>query len=139
MRGVEIPPQGPDEGAGAPPVLCVVDGDAAVRAALGMTLRSIGFEVRTYESGAAFMLSGAAHACQVLIADIHQPGMGGLELPGALREAGIRLPIVFMAAAWPAPVREAALAAGAVAVLDKPVDAGALLQAVRAALGRTGD
>ncbi len=64
------------------------------------------------------------------------PHMGGLELQTRLRAAGSRIPIIFMTAFPHEAVRERALAAGALCVLAKPLDASTLSRYVEQALGR---
>lgn len=123
-------------GALAKPILCVVDDDRSVRAALGALLRSIGFEVHTFEGGAEFMLSGLARRCDVLIADVRMKGMTGFELQQAVVAAGLALAVVFISAHADESTRERALAAGVVTLLSKPFSETTLLQAVRDALAR---
>jgi len=118
------------------PTLCVVDDDRSVRQSLSALLRSIGFDVHTFESGAEFMLSGLAHCCDGLIADIRMKGMSGFELQQALASARIPLPVVFISGHADEPMRERALSAGAVALLSKPFSEAVLLESVRAALAR---
>ena len=63
------------------------------------------------------------------------PGTGGLELRQRLHEAGHNTPIIFMTAHEDSRVRLQALAAGAVAFLQKPLDDRTLLDAVYKVLG----
>lgn len=132
---------GNGNGHGTPPkpTLCVVDDDGAVRVALSALLRSIGFDVHTFESGAEFMLSGQARQCDGLIADIRMKGMTGFELQQALGAAGITLPIVFISGHADDEMRQRALATGAVALLAKPFNETVLLESVREALARRRD
>jgi FixJ family two-component response regulator len=62
--------------------------------------------------------------------------MDGLDLLGHLAEAGQRIPTVILTAHGDDDARGRAMRAGAVAFLDKPFRSAALIEAVRAALGR---
>ncbi len=64
------------------------------------------------------------------------PGMTGLELQGALSDAGRHPPIVMMSGHADAATTERALSAGAVAVLAKPVELDALVHALELGLAR---
>jgi two-component system, LuxR family, response regulator FixJ len=78
----------------------------------------------------------APAACVVL--DVRMPGMSGLELQQHLAETHPELPVIVISGHPSVETRERALAAGAVAVLDKPFDGQCLLDAVADALGRSG-
>jgi FixJ family two-component response regulator len=62
--------------------------------------------------------------------------MDGLDLLGHLAETGQRIPAVILTAHGDDDARGRAMQAGAVAFLDKPFRSAALIEAVRAALGR---
>ena len=115
-------------------MICVVDDDESVRLAVGTLLRSVGFEIRAFSSGAEFMLSGVAEECDCLIADIRMAGMSGFELREALMAAGIDLPVVFISAHVDPDAQARVLATGAAGFLSKPFTESALLECVRAAL-----
>jgi len=70
-----------------------------------------------------------------LILDLAMPGMSGLEVEEQLVARGLRIPIVFVTAHGDEQSRQSAAAAGALAVLRKPVDHDKLVRLVREALG----
>ena len=74
--------------------LAVVEDDAEVRTALNRLLRSMGHEVRLFESAEAFDERPAQVDC--LILDVRLPGLSGIELSERLRRRGLRLPVVFI-------------------------------------------
>jgi two-component system response regulator FixJ len=60
----------------------------------------------------------------------------GLELVATLRRRGITLPVIFIVGGGNAATKAAALAAGAFAYLERPIEETALLRAIKAALLR---
>ncbi|MBT3196178.1 MAG: response regulator, partial [Gammaproteobacteria bacterium] len=56
-----------------------------------------------------------------ILMDIHMPVMDGMEATRRIREKGISVPVVMLTASVEEVVREACIAAGANAVLHKPV------------------
>jgi FixJ family two-component response regulator len=100
-------------------VIAIVDDDGAVRASLSSLVRSLGYDVRTYESGDEFLREpGKDPAC--LITDIQMPLMTGDELQARLLAAGRSFPIIFMTAFPTESVRRRVMAAGAHSCLRKP-------------------
>jgi len=70
----------------------------------------------------------------LLLLDIHLPGIDGIELLGRLRAAGIRAPAIALTAAAMADDIAKGSAAGFFAYLTKPVDAAKLVEVVDQAL-----
>ncbi len=120
------------------PIVVVVDDDASVRRALQRLLRSVGCAVETYGTASDFLARPAASPVpSCLVLDVRLPGMSGLDLQAHLAGEQRALPIVFITGHGGGELRERALHAGAVAVLDKPFDDRNLLDAVGVAVGRT--
>lgn len=118
-----------------PPGTCtvfVVDDDPSVRKSLDRLLRSVGYQVQTYDSARAFLgrpqLAGDAPQC--LILDVRMPGLSGLELQTSLRNSGARIPIVFSTGFGDINSSVRAMKVGAVDFLTKPIDEQELLTAV---------
>ena len=119
------------------PMVHVVDDDDSLREALERRLRVQGYAVRSYASADRFLADyepGGEIACILL--DVQMPGMGGLDLQGALADRGIGLPIVFLTSHGDVPMSVKALKAGAENFLMKPARDEALMAAVEAALAR---
>jgi FixJ family two-component response regulator len=110
----------------------VVDDDPSVRKSLDRLLRSVGYQVQTYDSARAFMgrplLVGDTPQC--LILDVRMPGVSGLDLQTSLRNAGARIPIVFSTGFGDVTSSVRAMKVGAVDFLTKPIDEQELLSAV---------
>jgi FixJ family two-component response regulator len=112
--------------------IAIVEDDSGMREALTRMLKTAGFEARGYCSAEAFLEENVSVAC--LVADIHLPGVSGLELQRRLVEAGRARPVVFITAHDTPAVRREAEALHAVAFLTKPFEGRLLLGAVQRAI-----
>jgi FixJ family two-component response regulator len=120
------------------PRILVVDDDGPVRRALGRLFKSAGYEVQLFASADAYLAQEPAKRPACLVLDMRMPGMGGLALQRAIAGTARGLPIVFVTGHADEDARTQALAAGAIAVLQKPLDEEVLLAAVNTALGPPG-
>jgi FixJ family two-component response regulator len=115
----------------------VVDDDASVRKALGRLLRASGYAVEIFGTAEEYLAGAAPAVPACLVVDVRMPGMGGLDLQAALAGTARELPIVFITGHADRAAQAQALAAGAVDVLLKPLNAEDLLAAIERALGRS--
>jgi FixJ family two-component response regulator len=113
----------------------IVDDDESLRRALARTVRLAGFEVEAFQSVEALLARGVPERGACLVLDVDLPGIGGVEFRRALAEAGRDLPTIFITALEPAEVSEPLAALAPVAVLYKPFDKDALLEAIGRARG----
>jgi FixJ family two-component response regulator len=121
--------------ASLPVVVHVIEDDESSRIASSRLLRSAGYAVRVYSTGAEFLADPPAEAgCIVL--DLRLPGPSGLDLQERLTTAEIPLPIVFLTGYGDVPKSVRAMKAGAVDFLTKPIEAPVLLDAVDRAIAR---
>lgn len=117
------------------PVVSIVDDDQAVRRALGSLVRSLGWEVRLFESAEAFLASGEASDTSCLISDIRMSGMSGVEMYERLVAQGAAPATIFISA-YPTPALQArATGNGALVLLQKPYAASAMTHWLSVALG----
>ena len=116
--------------------ISIVDDDKSVREAMAGLMRSIGFSANVFSSGESFLKSDSLRRTACLIADVHMPGMTGLELHHRLVASGDPVPTILITAHVDDKVRADALDAGVVAYLAKPVDETQLLSSINSALGR---
>jgi FixJ family two-component response regulator len=115
-------------------LVSVVEDDPSFRDSMRRLMRSLGFNVETYSSAADFLASPRLVETACLIADVHMPGMTGVELYSHLIEAGRAIPTILVTA-YPNDVdRARALADGVVCYLRKPIDEKDLRRCIRAAL-----
>jgi len=114
--------------------IALVDDDDSVRNALGRLLSALGFDVTTHESAHEFLTSLKSGRPDCLVADLHMPGITGLDLLRHLMRAGIKIPTIVVTAHDEPGIRERCLSAGAAAVLLKPIDSSNLTNAINAAV-----
>ena len=123
-------------------VISIIDDDASVRVATHRLVSSLGHVAHTFASADDFLRSSQLNDTSCVIADVHMPGMSGIELQNLLKTQGHRLPIIFITAFPEESVRAKALEAGAACFLSKPFDAQTLIKYLDAAVqsqgGQTG-
>jgi FixJ family two-component response regulator len=119
-----------------PPVVHVVDDDAAFRTAIARLLGASGYQVALYGSASELLekLPGGAPGCILL--DVKMSGLNGPQLQERLGEIGHRLPIVFLTGHGDVPTSVRTIKAGAEDFLTKPVPKEDLLAAIKRALNR---
>ena len=117
-------------------MIAILDDDEGVRTSLSSLVRSLGHDVCTYASAAAFLADADAGDPDCLITDVQMPGMSGAQLLEALAMAGRRFPVIVMTAFPSDATRQRVLAAGALAYLIKPVDGPTVARCIDAALTR---
>jgi FixJ family two-component response regulator len=119
----------------AQPLIAVLDDEPPMRKALLRLLHSAGFDVEVSSSGADLLEAMHSYAPDCLVLDLHMPGLSGFDVMARLAQAGVHLPVVVITGYDTPETRAQALGMGASAYLPKPVDEGALLAAISAAIG----
>ncbi len=112
------------------PAVFVVDDDEPVRDSTTALLESHGLPVTAYESAVALLRAGGFQPGDCLVLDNHMPGMTGIELVETLRARGVHIPVIMFTGRGDAKLKQRALRAGVLIVLDKPVNEQHLLQAI---------
>jgi RNA polymerase sigma factor (sigma-70 family) len=113
------------------PTVFIVDDDPAVLTGLSRLLKSAGLAVAAFASAPAFLESDNCSKPGCLVLDVQMPGQTGIDLQQVLAERKCALPIIFLSGHSELPVGVRAMKLGAFDFLTKPVDAEALLDAVR--------
>jgi PAS domain S-box-containing protein len=111
--------------------ILVVDDDADTRDGMCLALEINGARVTTADSADAALAALARERPQAMVSDIGMPGGTGLDLIRAVREQFGELPAIAISGYASREDREAALAAGFVEHLAKPVDPAVLLAELR--------
>jgi FixJ family two-component response regulator len=118
-------------------VVFVVDDDVSVRESLGSLIRFVGWEAETFESAREFLARPHLLAPSCLVLDVHLPDLSGLDLQQRISGERGDMPIIFITGDGDVPMTVAAMKAGAVEFLTKPLCDEALLEAIRSALERS--
>jgi CheY-like chemotaxis protein len=114
--------------------ILVADDEADVRDALADLLRHHGHDVRVVENGPeVFDVLGAGYAPDVIITDVHMPGLHGLTIVEELRADGFPQPLIVISADRDRELKKRLARVEGVRFFEKPLDPDALLHAVEAA------
>lgn len=108
----------------------LVDDDEAVRRSVGFMLKTSGFEVVAFETGAEFLRQAKTLPPGCILLDVRMPEIDGLEVQQELRNRGIALPVIVMTGHGDIDVAVAAMKAGAVDFIEKPFEKAVLLAAI---------
>jgi FixJ family two-component response regulator len=103
-------------------LVSVVEDDQFFRESMRRLMRSLGYAVEAFPSAADFLASPRLVETACLIADVHMPGMTGLELHRRLIDMGHAIPTILVTAYPDNDIRARALNDGVVCYLRKPVD-----------------
>lgn len=112
--------------------ILVVDDDRLVLAALAEGLRGAGYRVTGAAGGQDALCAAGRDVPDLALIDVRMPGMGGIELGGRLREAGI--PFLFLSAYGDGKTVGQAVNEGALGYLVKPLDIQQIVPSIEAAL-----
>ena len=118
------------------PIVFVVDDDQSIRDALQSLLRTVGLEVRVFQSTQQFLQSERPDTPGCLVLDVRLPGVSGLDFQSELIKSNIHYPIVFISGHGDIPMTVRAIKAGAIEFLTKPFRDQDLLDAVQVGIER---
>lgn len=118
------------------PLVHLVDDEEAIRRSAGFMLKTSGYRVRPFASGVELLKQARALEPGCILLDIRMPGMDGLEVQQALREAGVALPVVIMTGHGDISVAVRAMKAGAIDFIEKPFEKEVLLSALEQGFSR---
>ena len=117
-----------------PPLVAVVDDEESIRRALDRLLRSAGFAVETFASGAEFLRSVLDHCPACVVLDLHMPDLSGLDVQLFLARDRVPVPVIVITGHETPETKARLMARGATACLRKPVDDKLLLAAIEDAI-----
>src|SRR5580700_6908009 len=98
-------------------LVSVVEDDRFFRESMRRLMRSLGYSVEAHPTAADFLASRRLAETACLIADVHMPGMTGLELHRRLIGAGYAIPTILVTAYPDEDIRARALEEGVVCYL----------------------
>ncbi|WP_240488540.1 sigma-54-dependent transcriptional regulator [Labilithrix luteola] len=111
----------------------VIDDDSFVRQAIVSAVRAEGWDACGFSSAKEFLSHPDRENAACLVLDVDLPDISGLALQSQLQAANDHVPIIFVTGYGDIPMSVRAIKAGAVDFLTKPVDTGALVDAIRRA------
>jgi len=114
----------------------IVDDEDAIRRSASFMLKTSGFEVETWTSGAAFLKEVRHASPGCILLDVRMPEMDGLEVQQALNERGVTMPVIVLTGHGDIAIAVQVMKAGAVDFIEKPFDKAVLMGAIGAAFER---
>jgi CheY-like chemotaxis protein len=123
--------------AGQGRTVLIVEDEANIRLVLEKTLQRLSFRLLIAADGEAGLAMFNAHrtGINLIMSDLHMPGMDGLAMIQTIRRAAPALPIVVMSGRVDDRTRHAIAALQLTWVLDKPFGYAQIVQVLRKALG----
>ncbi|MFD2235707.1 response regulator transcription factor [Phaeospirillum tilakii] len=119
------------------PRIALIDDDALFRESLILNLTAVGYAVRGWEDGEAFLAAlGRQEKPDLLLLDGKMPGLNGIEVLARLRALRPELPVIFLTVLGEQVFEEAALLGGAVDFVEKSRGFTILERRIRIILGR---
>jgi CheY-like chemotaxis protein len=116
-------------------MISLIDDDESVRDATASLLRSLGYQVKTFDSAPTFLASDAIiKQSECVITDILMPGVDGIELYRFLMDAGYRIPVIFLTALIDAATTARIRRCHVHGILIKPCSELNLIRCINAAL-----
>ncbi len=117
-----------------PPIVFVVDDDAAVRSSLRLLVKSVGLSPAVFTSAQEFLSSYDTRQPGCLVLDVRMPGTSGLELQQQLNLRGAVIPVIFITGHGDIPMAVEAMQHGAFDFLQKPFRDQDLIDRIQRAL-----
>lgn len=116
-------------------VIALVDDDRNILTSVSMALRAEGFEVQTYNDGAAALFALLDTPPDLAVFDVKMPRMDGMELLRRLRQKS-ELPVIFLTSRDEEMDEVMGLQMGADDYVRKPFSQRLLIERIRAVLRR---
>jgi two-component system, OmpR family, response regulator len=124
--------QPPDHGR-----LLVVDDEPFLRDAVAASLRFLGFEVTTAETGSDALRMARNHPFHLVVLDVMLPDTDGFDVVRCLRRDGCRVPVIFLTARDTQTDKVTGLTLGGDDYMTKPFGLEELAARIRTVLRRT--
>jgi FixJ family two-component response regulator len=116
------------------PLIAIIDDDEPLCCSLVDLMRSIGYRAEPFPSTEALLTSSNLLFFDCMVADVHMPGMSGLDLVRNLRHQGRTTPVILITALPEEHLDAEAISVGAQCLLRKPFETKALIDCVERSL-----
>jgi putative nucleotidyltransferase with HDIG domain len=104
-----------------PPDVVIIEDDDLIRAFFEEVLRGAGYRCRSFSNGPAALEHLRTADADLVLSDIHMPGMTGFEVLCVARSLGSQVPFVMVSGSYELPLALGAIESGAADYLLKPV------------------
>ncbi len=118
------------------PTVFIVDDDSSVRESLSYLLKTVGYQVKTFDRADAFLDQYDASMPGCAILDVRMPGMDGLSLQRHLAQFQPHLPVIMLTAHGDIPTAVDAVKSGALHFIEKPFEKNRLLRCIEESIRR---
>jgi DNA-binding response OmpR family regulator len=116
--------------------LLIVDDEPNVRLMFRTALESSGYRLTEAEDGATALMWLENSPVDLVLLDLHMPGIGGMDVLESLRKTGNDVPVVIVTAHGSVPNAVEAMKLGAIDFEEKPLSPEALRRVVAEVLAR---
>jgi DNA-binding response OmpR family regulator len=117
-----------------PATILVVDDDPNSRDIAARLVELEGFRTKRADGGEECLRIVKTEAIDLILLDVMMPGMDGFEVCAALRQAGIKIPIILLTAKDDVDTRAEGMHQGVSEFLTKPINRAELVARIRAQL-----
>lgn len=115
-------------------IIGVVDDEEGIRATTRSLIRSLGFNVESFESVEGFLSApGTVTRFACIVSDIQMPGLSGIDLHRLMTQRDDPIPVILMTARTEAEILQQARDSGAQWLLHKPFSADRLIDCIEEA------
>jgi two-component system, LuxR family, response regulator FixJ len=121
------------------PTVFIVDDDAAVRSSLCWLISSLNLPVQAFPSALDFLDAVEPTRSGCVIVDVKMPGMSGFRLQHEIRDRYPNLSTIIMSAYGSPDTAARAVADGALAYVEKPVNDEVLIDLIRKGIDRSSE
>ena len=115
-------------------IVHVIDDDPSLLRALGLLLSAADLPIRLHASAEAFRANWQPDKAGCLLIDVRLPGESGMDLLKSLKAAGTLPPTILITGRGDIGTAVAAMRAGAIDFIEKPVSGTQIVESIRRAL-----
>jgi FixJ family two-component response regulator len=112
-------------------MIFIIDDDRNVLRGFQILLKSAGLESCVFDSVEEFLCNWSKNNDDVLLLDIHMPGIDGIDLMDYLQKRNLKIPVIVVTAYDQPESRSMSERYGVLAYLAKPVDPEILIDLIK--------
>jgi len=112
-------------------MIFIIDDDRNVLRGFQILLKSAGLECCVFDNVEEFLCAWVRNEDDMLILDIHMPGIDGLDLLEYFEKRNLQIPVIIVTAHDKPESRSITESYGVLAFLTKPVDSDTLIELIK--------